>query len=67
MRLEDGTDDEERDAHAQCGDEERRFTTETVDREENKERGCEHLDDAVDSRGKEGIRRSGIPDLHSRR
>lgn len=62
--LENSTDDEERDAHSECRDEQRRLTTKTVDHEEHKDDGRYHFDDTIDPRGKEGVRRSGIPNLH---
>lgn len=58
VRLEDRGDDEEQRAHPDGGDDEREPPPERLDEEEHEERGGDDLDDAVDARGEEGVRRA---------
>jgi len=60
--LEDGANDKEQDTHADRRDEERQFTTKGLDEEEHEDGGSDDLDNTVDTRGKERVGCTRIPD-----
>lgn len=61
--LEERADDEEEDAHAHAGDEERQLAPEGVDKEEDEECGPYDLHDPIDPGGEQRVRRPCVPDL----
>lgn len=63
MRLEQGTDDEEHDAHAHGRDEQRPLTPESIREEEHEDRGGDELDNAVDSGRKQRVRGTRVANL----
>ena len=63
MRLEQRADDEEEGAHPDGGDEQGHLATETVDHEEDEDRGGDDLDDTVDTCGKQRVGCSGETNL----
>ena len=61
--LEQSADDEEEDAHAHRRDEERHLASQRVYEEEHEKCRRNDLDDAVDARREQRIRRACVPDL----